>query len=275
MQPETTDDKIITQSKKNRNKAILITALGTLLLGAGLAVGILLVKQSQQIKEKAATPTGTVKVFLSPETKTVQVGQTFSVNILLDTADRYISAITFDLSYPYDGDSPPIAATDIQVSSDLVVNGNWNFPIKMVDSKNQLVQIRIGGLNSSTQGYKTSGEEVIATINFKAQAAGSINLTFNPTTTKATDKSTGDDILLTPSSSGSYVAQSTGGTPTPAPTPTPKPKPTQPPTTQAPIPIASPTPSPVPPPESGVSLPTAIGIGSGILLLIGASILAF
>ncbi|QLG69839.1 MAG: hypothetical protein CH104c_0608 [Candidatus Woesebacteria bacterium] len=273
MQPETTDDKIITQSKKNRNKAILITALGTLLLGAGLAVGILLVKQSQQIKEKAATPTGTVKVFLSPETNSVQVGQVFSVNVLLDTDSRYISALTLDLSYPYTGDTPPIEATDIQVSSNLIVGGNWNFPIKTINTDNQLVQIRIGGLNSSSQGYKTTGEETVATINFKAQAAGSINLSFNPTTTKATDKTTGEDILLTPSSYGSYTASGQTTTATPVPTATINNMPTTttsatPHITTTPIPIATPTPSLVPVPESGISLPTVMGIGGGVLLLV-------
>jgi len=271
MQPETADDKIITQPKKNRNKAILITALGTLLLGGGLAVGILLVRQSQQIKEKAATSTGTVKVFLSPETKNIQVGQVFSVNVLLDTDGRYISALTLDLSYPYTGNTPPIEATDIQVSSNLVVSGDWNFPIKTINTDNQLVQIRIGGLNTSSQGYKTTGEETVATINFKAQATGSINLSFNPTTTKATDKTTGEDILLTPSSYGSYTASGPTTTETPVPTATINNTPTT--TTSATshttsIPIATPTPSLAPVPESGISLPTVVGIGGGTLLLV-------
>jgi len=271
MQPETADDKIITQPKKNRNKAILITALGTLLLGGGLAVGILLVRQSQQIKEKAATSTGTVKVFLSPETKNTQVGQVFSVNVLLDTDGRYISALTLDLSYPYTGNTPPIEATDIQVSSNLVVSGDWNFPIKTINTDNQLVQIRIGGLNTSSQGYKTTGEETVATINFKAQATGSINLSFNPTTTKATDKTTGEDILLTPSSYGSYTASGPTTTETPVPTATINNTPTT--TTSATshttsIPIATPTPSLAPVPESGISLPTVMGIGGGTLLLV-------
>jgi hypothetical protein len=271
MQPETADDKIITQPKKNRNKAILITALGTLLLGGGLAVGILLVRQSQQIKEKAATSTGTVKVFLSPETKNTQVGQVFSVNVLLDTDGRYISALTLDLSYPYTGNTPPIEATDIQVSSNLVVSGDWNFPIKTINTDNQLVQIRIGGLITSSQGYKTTGEETVATINFKAQATGSINLSFNPTTTKATDKTTGEDILLTPSSYGSYTASGPTTTETPVPTATINNTPTT--TTSATshttsIPIATPTPSLAPVPESGISLPTVMGIGGGTLLLV-------
>ena len=276
MEPETKEDQIKTQVKKNKSKEILIAILGTLLLGMGLAVGILLVRQNQQIKEKAATSTGTVKVFLSPETKTVQAGQTFSVNILLDTDGRYISALTLDLSYPYTGDTPPIEAKDVQVSSNLIVSGNWNFPIKTVNSDNQLVQIRIGGLNSSSQGYKTTGEETVATINFKAQKEGSINLAFNPTTTKATDKTTGEDILLTPSSYGSYTVQATTGTATPIATATPSGSETQTPqATRTPIPVNTPTSSPVPAPESGISFPTAIGIGSGILLLIGASMLAF
>lgn len=292
METETKEDKITAQARKSKSKTILISILSTFLLGAGLATGILLVKQNQQIKEKAAQPEGTVKVFLSPDTKTVEIDQNFSVNILLDTGGRYISALTIDLSYPYTGNTPPIEATDLQINSNLVVNGDWNFPIKTINTDNQLVQIRIGGLNSSIQGFKTTGEEVIATINFQAREAGSIKISFNPTTTKATDKSTGDDILLTPSIYGSYTVSAPVSTetksqptmttmavtttpistlttsPTITPTATTKTTSRAISNTETPIPALTPTTSPVPMPESGIPYPTILGLSGGILLII-------
>lgn len=288
MSTNTQEINIEYQTRKKQNKNILIAILGTLFLVTGLAIGILLVRQNQQIKEKAATITGNPKVFLSPETKTVQEGQTFSVNILLDTSGRYISAITLNLNYSYNEDAPPIVATDIQINSDLVVNNDWSFPIKSVNNNTQdkVVEIRIGGLNSSSQGYKTNGEQVIATINFKAESGGSINLTFNPVTTKITDKSTSEDIALTPSSSGSYLSKSETPqntiTPTPDPTTTPNLSPTAsasasatPIKTKNPIPIVTPTPSLPPTPESGTSFPTVLGIIVGTILLTSAIAITF
>ncbi|BCX14495.1 MAG: hypothetical protein KatS3mg088_178 [Patescibacteria group bacterium] len=273
------------QEKKGENKKILIAILGILLLVTGLAIGIILVNQRQEIRKKAVTPTGTVKVFLSPETKNIKEGQAFSVNILLDTAGRYISAVTINLSYSYQEETPPILATDVQVNSSLVVNNNWSFPIKSVNNNTQEknVEIRIGGLNSSSEGYKTNGEEVIATINFKAQSPGSINLTFNPTTSKVTDKSTAEDILLNPSSSGSYIVTSeTPPSETPQatfdptnPTPTASPSATIVAASTSPIPIVTPTPSLAPIPESGISYPTIINILGSVILLTIAFTIAF
>jgi flagellar basal body-associated protein FliL len=291
MQPKPIDNEIKRQNKKNETKKIIVAILGTLFLLSGLGVGLILVRQNQQIKEKAATSVGTVRLFLSPETKTVNIDQTFSVNILLDTAGRSISALTIDISYPYEGDSPPITVSDIQINSQLVIDGNWNFPIKTINTENKMTQIRIAGLNSSTQGYKTTGEETVATITFKALSQGSINPSFNPTTTKATEKSTGEDILLVPSSTGNYIsqestttetnsltsAQTTNPSPTivtknsPSPTreSTPSPTPKISSTNKAtPISIKSPSPSLMPVPESGFSTPTIIGIGVGVLMLV-------
>jgi len=254
--------------KKNHSKTI-IAILGTLLLALSVAVGILLVRQNQGFREKAATSTGTVKVFLSPETKTVAVGETFTANVLLDTAGNKISALTVYLSYPYSGDTPPVAATDIQINSDLIVNQNWNFPIKSVNTGEDLMEIRIGGLTSSSDGYQTTGETVIATISFKAQAAGSITVSFDPTMTKATNKTTGEDILLTPTSVGRYTVSGGEATAIPtASTTTPTISPT-------PIRAVTPTPSPIPAPQSGVSSPTLARIAGGITLIIGAILLSF
>ncbi len=263
------EDKITTQRKNKKKGRIALIILGILLLVVGTAIGIILVKKNQEIREKAATPTGTVRVFLSPESKTIKKGETFDVNVLLDTAGNYISALTINLTYQYSSSEPPIKVENIQINSSLLVNGNWNFPIKTYDASNGLAGIRIGGLNSSTTGYKTSGEETVATITFKGYDSGSITLAFEPTTTKATNKTTGEDILLTPSSTGNYSveASQTTETPTPSTTPTPPSTGTNRPTS-TPININTPTPSPAPQPESGVSTPTLIGVGGGIVLIL-------
>ncbi len=272
------EDKIITQRKNRKRGKIALITLGILSLVVGTAIGIILVKKNQEIREKAATPTGTVRVFLSPETKTIKKDENFDVNILIDTAGNYISALTINLTYQYSSPEPPIKAENIQINSNLLVNGGWNFPIKTYDASDGLAEIRIGGLNSSTTGYKTSGEEILATITFKGYNPGSITLVFEPTTTKATNKTTGEDILLTPSSTGNYKVESSQPTETPT-TPTPSNKTpvntTEPektttpfPTSQTQINIKTPTPSPLPQPESGVSTPTFLGITTGILLIL-------
>ena len=277
------DDKILVQRKNKKIGKALLLILVFLTLITGTAIGVILVKKNQEIREKASTPTGTVRIFISPETKTIQNGQTFDVNILLDTSGNYISALTIVLTYQYSGTQPPIKVENIQIKSDLIANSGWNFPIKTYNASDGLAEIKIGGLNSSTTGYKTTGEEIIATLTLKGYETGSINIMFDPTTTKATNKQTGEDILLTPSSNGNYKVETIQNTTTPSATTstasTNTPQPTEAPNytkTKEPIPISTKTPSPMPQPDSGLSAPTLIGIGSGtLLILISMALLYF
>jgi hypothetical protein len=262
---------------KSQTKLILVLASVAVLI-IGLIAGLLLVRQNQRVSQKAATPTGTAQIYITPETKIIDVNQTFTANILLNTAGQAISALTIDLSYPYSGDNPPILATDVQINSNFIVNDKWNFPIKTINASSGKVQIKIGGLNSSSQGYTTQGEETVATITFKGQAAGAINATFNSASTKVTNKTTGEDILLVPNSSGSYTVRgvSTDATLTPTPSSTTSAQSTSSPTATAiPAKDTSPTPSPIAAPKSGVSLPTTIGIAAGMLLLVVSMLLVF
>jgi flagellar basal body-associated protein FliL len=268
------DSQIVTPKpvKKSISTKLLILILSLIVIVGGTVAGFILVRQNQQIQEKAATPTGTAKVYLTPETKTVNPNQSFSVNVILDTAGRKITAITIDLSYPYTESTPPITATDIQISSSLTIDQSWKFPIKTINTQDGKVQIKIGGLNSSQTGYQTQGEENIATINFKGVSAGTINMSFNPATTKVTSKDSGEDILLTPSSTGTYTVAGATSNPSANPTSSASPSPSA---SASAVPWTSPTPSPIPAPESGVSLPTTIGIASGMVLLIGSILLVF
>lgn len=271
------DPIVTTPTKTNSKSKLIILILSLVIVIAGAVAGFILVRQNQQIQEKAAVSTGTAKVYISPTTKTIEVGDTFTVNLLLNTAGQYVSAVTLDLSYSYSGSTPPIEATDVQINSSLLTDGSWKFPIKTINDSDGTVQIKIGGLNSSQAGYKTSSEESVATITFKAQEAGVINVNFNSTTTKAMSKDTGSDILLIPDSNGTYTA--TGETATPTATSTSDSDdeddaaatPTATSTSKSWI---SPTPTAVPAPESGVSLPTTIGIGLGGILLVGSLLLA-
>jgi|GEM_PF-2538654 len=266
-------------SKGKSSSKILILILSLIVVVVGAVAGFILVRQNQQIEEKASTPTGTVKMYLAPETKTVNVDQIFGVNVILDTKGQSITAITIDLSYPYSGSTPPINAEDIQINSVLAVDENWKFPIKTINSDGGKVQIKIGGLNSSQAGYKTTGEETVATINFKGVGSGTINLSFNPTTTQVTNKDTGEDILLTPSSSGTYTVAGTNSngasaTPTATASSLASPSPTSTSSATA-VPWTSPTPSPIPAPESGVSFPTIIGVSAGALMVVASFVLIF
>jgi len=268
-------DEINPAQKTKFPKKIIIAITALLVLIAGLAAALILVRQRQEVEKEAAVPTGVVKMFLTPETKSVEVGQEFSVDILLNTQNQIISAMTIQLDYPYSGEKPPISAKAIDINSNLVISDDWNFPIKTITEQGGKGQIRIAGFNKSELGYKTTGEEKVATITFKANSAGSINVSFNATESKVTSKSTTpQDVLLVPSSTGTYTAS--GETDSPSPTAeqnsSPTPTTTLTPTVQATA-TASATAAPIP--VTGASSTTILGIATGSLLLVISLVLLF
>lgn len=269
------ENNVVTPKQTKFPTKLVVIGAVILVLVLGLIASLFLVRQNQNVKEEAATPTGVAKVFITPETKTVQVGEEFTAEILLDTAGQYISAMTIQLEYSYSGDEPPIDATEIQTSTDLVTNKDWSFPVKTTTTSGGKVVIRIAGFNKAQTGYKSTAEEKVATVKFEALANGKVNATFNSTESKVTSKTTTQDILLIPSSSATYTAQGgTGGDETPTPTGSASPSPSgSPSSSSTPKPSGSATPVPIP--VTGASTPTLIGLGIGAVLLIGSAALIF
>jgi hypothetical protein len=273
---------VVEKPKSKTNKYLLAIAVVVVLI-LGLVAAIFLAQRNQNIKERASTPTGIAKVRLSPTTKTIEVGDEFESVIYFDTGGRAISAITVQLSYTYTGNEPPISTDDlIEIDSSLVLDSSWNFPIKTVTSQNGTTIIKIGGYNNSDSGFTSTGEQSLATLTFKGESSGSINVTFDSSVSKIAQKQGSQDILLTPASSGVYTVSGSTTTATATATST---------SSATPSGTASTTPTststtngtgtsgstitPQPVPQSGISLPSTLGIILGTMLVIGAAILAF
>lgn len=77
------------------NKYVL-GLLSLLILTIGIGVGILLVGQNQDIREKAAPATAT---YISPTTQDAQIGSDFSFYVKMDSASNQISGVDIRLSF--------------------------------------------------------------------------------------------------------------------------------------------------------------------------------
>lgn len=198
----------------NGKKKFLI-GLVLIVLLAALFAGLYLIRQQQLVGKKAAVPTGTATISLNPETKTVAPGTTFPVQIAFTTGGLPISAVTVDLSYPYTGTEPPITVTNVQLNASLLATGEWSVPFKSFPAENGVQKVKIAAVNTSLGGYTSTADTVLGTITFQGNSPGTITVTFNPTESKITVKSTGQDNLLTPASTGVYTVQAVTASPTP------------------------------------------------------------
>lgn len=172
----------------------------------GLAAGLILVPQPQRITPKASTPLGTAYVSINPASKTVSPGESFDAEISFTTGGYPISAITVQIDYNYYGSEPPLIA-GITPNLNLTQAGDWNFPIKTFSAEDGHAAVKIAAVNISQSGYIAAGDTLLATLNFTASdtVGGSITAEFNAEQSKITRRDTAEDILMTPSDTGTYI----------------------------------------------------------------------
>lgn len=214
-----------------------------LLTLVGIPLGVFLIKQHQEIRKKAAVPGGEATVSLSPPSGSYQIGQSFPVSIFFKTANVSISGVAIRITYPYNGSTPELTASGIQINPSLLTTGDWSCPVKTITPEGGIIKIDIACLNTNIAGFATSTETLLASFNLIANQIPATNptiLSFDPTQSIITRKSDGQDTLLIPTSTGSYtITLQTTPTPTRTPIPT---------ATRTPIPIQTPTSSPTPSP---------------------------
>lgn len=269
-------------------KKIIIATLAVIVLVGGFVAGLILVRRRQEIREEAAVPTGQAQVSIFPTTGTFDVGDTFPVSVRFNTANIPISGIAVRLTYPYTGSEPEIVASDIEISSQLLSSGDWTCPTRNIAAQAGNLNIDIACANISAAGFVTTADTLLATFKLTANRVPATNPTvvrFDPSQSVISRKSDGQDILLVPTSTGTYtISGEAVATPTPSPAEA-SPTPTSAVTTGTVTPTASPTATstatatPVATeaalPDAGVSYPTILGIGLGLLAIFAALALAF
>lgn len=267
-------------------KKIIISLLVILVSGGGIIAGLVLVRQKQELREKAAVPGGQAEVSLFPTTGSFDVGDTFPVSVYFNTANIAISGVSVRLTYSYFGATPEFVASNIEINSVLLSSGDWTCPTRNVTAEAGKANIDIACANISAAGFSTSSDTLLATFDFAVERTPAVDpvvVRFDPSMSVITQKSDGQDILLIPTSTGEYSVAGVTATATPIPTgavisatPTVTPTGT---TTPTATPTLTTTATPTATgaaqlPDAGVSYPTVVGIGLGILVIVGAFILA-
>ena len=263
-------------------KKVLVALLVIIVAIGGFVAGLILLRQRQELREEAAVPTGQANVSITPTSGDFKKGDTIKASVLFNTANIAVSGVAIRLTYQYSGTSPEVSASQIEVSPTLLSSGDWSCPTKNVTEQGGNVNIDIACANTSAAGFSTNTDTLFANVNLTVDRVPGVSpliVRFDPTQSIITQKSNGQDILLIPSTSGSYTfggvvtspAPTTRltGTPTPAagtPTPT---------STVSATPTKKPTATPSGLPAAGISTPTFVGLAVGVLLILGSLMLAF
>lgn len=279
-------------------RSIVASILAVLILAGGVYAGLLLVRQQQDLREKAAVPGGQARVSLFPTSGSFNVSDTLPVSVYFNTSGVAISSVKLRLTYPFSGTSPEVSASNIEINQIIEGSGNWNCPTKSVTTEGQNIAIDIACANVSASGFSTSTDTLLATFKLTVNQipqANPFSLRFDPSQSIITQKSNGQDILNIPDTQTGEATftvnqSSTTVTPsiteTPSPTPTGTKTPTATPTTRltvTPTATTSVTATPTTTsttkggadlPNAGYSIPTLIGLGMGTFLIVIAALLA-
>ncbi len=188
-----------------------------ILVIVAIPLGVYLVKQRQEIRKRASTPSGTALVSLSPASGNYEVGQSFPVSVYFNPVSIPISSIAVRITYPLSGN---LTASSLQINPSFLTSGNWMCPVKTITPTGSQVEIDIACANITTEGFTAASDTLLASFNLVANEVPAVNpvvLSFDPQQSKIQSKIDNVDILLTPTSNGSYTI---GGGATATATPT-------------------------------------------------------
>jgi len=258
-------------------KRIVIALLIILVAVGGFVAGLALLRQNTNLSEEAAVPGGQAEVSISPTSGEYKVGNTVDTTVSFNPANISISGVAVRLTYPFSGNSPEVSVEAIDLNSALTSTGDWTCPTKTSSQQGSNVVIDIACANTSASGFTANTDTVLARVKLKVNSAPATQpfiIRFDPALSVITRKSDNQDILLIPTSTGSFTV---GGA-TLSPTPTSKLSPTvTPKVTKTPTAAVTGTISPTKTttlPETGVAYPTLFGVGLGIMVIFGALLLA-
>lgn len=272
-------------------KKIVVAVLIIVVAIGGFVAGLKLLRQRQELREEAAVPGGKAEVSIAPVEGNYNPGDTIEGSVYFNPANIAISGVAVRLTYPYSGATPEMIVEKIEVNPTLVSTGDWTCPTQTSSEEGGNVLVDIACANTSAAGFTANTNVLLAKVNFKVERAPAINpiiVRFDPAMSVITQKSNSQDILLIPVSTGTYsIAGGGAATSTPTPTtrvtatPTARGTATPTPTgTLTPTSTVSATITPTVTkggelPPAGISYPTLLGIGAGILVIIASVLLAF
>ena len=192
-------------------KAIAI--IGIVLILAAIPLTVYLLEKRQELRTGAVAST----VLSFPTEVNKRVGDSFAVNIQIDTGENQVSGADLEITF----DPNVLECLSLSPGTFLVNPNSW---YERIDNDSGRIVYTLGSFDSRR------GSGVFASIDFRAKNAGTSPLRFEAGTSVA---GIGENEALQETVSGTVIVSGGDVTPTPTSTPTPS---------------GTPTPTPTPPP---------------------------
>lgn len=185
-------------------KAVMVILIVVVMLG-GLGAGVYLVQQSQDLEKKAA-PASTLDmslVGLSPS-----VNDNFVVASNINTAENMVIAVELHINFD------PTKVEFVQANP----GSFFTSPQTIGPTVNNSAGTIVYSLYLSPQSSPQQGQGVVATFTFKARAAGSTTIAYSPQTIVGAVGESGQNVLIGTTPLNVSIA-AVASSPTPSPVP--------------------------------------------------------
>lgn len=184
----------------SKQKVIAVIVFFLILIGLG--AGIYLMRQQQDLREKAAPAT---TISLKKPTKTILVGESFDVTVEVNTSTNQLSSAKLEINF----DKEKLKLVSFLPSTSL--------PVKLenenINNNNGTATITLGAQVSNP----FQGKDIIATLKFEAKSAGNASITFGPNTVAAGLQEGARDVILSRDPTTiTILATATGASPSPS-----------------------------------------------------------
>lgn len=204
------------QGSQNKSfPKLLLRFLILLFLTFAIALGVILSKRSQDIREEASVPDGVATVSFEPLTGTYEVGDTITVSVHFNPSNIAISSVGVRLTYPFTGAAPEVIVSSVDVNPSILSSDDWTCPTSndpRLDANNVTLDIACANIGSG--GFTSNTDTLLATVSLYVERPLSVNI--NPLTvrfdageSKITRWRDNQDILLIPTSTASYIINPT------------------------------------------------------------------
>lgn len=211
-----------------KNKSLIWSTVGILVLIIGVIVALQLIPQEQDLREEAATSSGTTQVRIDPTSMQLATNEEKPATVKVNTMNLGVRGMSAVLSYPYVGSTPSLTAKDLTILAPFNA-APWVCNIKDIVTENQQVIISVScNLDpiAVPAGYRSNSQFVdFFKFNLKAGTTATtlpISITFNNSDTIMTriDAGNSEDIAAIPTTSLRVTIAQGSGTSSPSPTPT-------------------------------------------------------
>jgi hypothetical protein len=206
----------------NKKVVLIIGFIVLLILIIGLPFAVKLVQERQNLQKQAAVPGGSATISLSAASTAIVQGRIpVTISVKAPQSPNGITIIKTTLNITSTGDSPLVSVTASDIENPLSSSLTYYDPVINTSGSTITITLQAAYVKAGTSGFLGANDAFtnFAVINLLANAAGTVNINLDMSSSEIRDKNGNLDIM-NDQAGGKSITIISDATPTATATPT-------------------------------------------------------